>query len=54
LDSINPIIDAEPEIGNPSFRVFQGEAGKENLPYVGLPVAIRILQVKNIRRGRND
>ena len=54
IGNIDPIVHAEPGIGDAMLRVLQAESGVEHLADVGLAVAIGVLKVKDLGRCRDD
>src|SRR5688572_3931262 len=54
VGSVNPIIDAEPEIGNPAFRVYHGKAREQYPPLIRLSVSVCVFEIENIRGGADD
>ncbi len=50
----NPIVDAEPGIGDAGLVVTLGEAGIQNLLDVGLAIAVGVLHEQDIGRAGHD
>ena len=54
IGGVDPVVDAQPQVGDAAFRVEFSEAGIEHLPDVGFAVAVGVFHEKNIGSAGND
>ena len=54
VDTVNPVVQAVAERVHVVLRVAFGEAAEQDITPVGPPVAVRILEVENVRRRRDQ
>ena len=51
-DAPDVVVGAVLQVRRPGVRVARAPAGAQNLPHVGLVVAVRVLEEQQVRRGR--
>ena len=54
VGAVDPVIDAEPRIGDASLLVHLREAGVKHLAYVGLSVAVGVFEKQDVGRAGDD
>src|SRR5262249_18655833 len=54
VGDVNPAIDAKDRMIDSQLRILSGETLEQHLALIGLPIAVGVFEVENVRRRRHD